>query len=109
MEEEIKNHNCCFSYPVLVCNPLNFVLKLVHQKKYKKSDRCLMPGFAIYLLIEASDEMDGYVGKYIHTFTDYNNEHLIRKRVRMTFKGLKEDGRVNEDVGDKMMMMVKKN
>ena len=108
MEEEIKNHNCFFPYPTLVCNPLNFVLKLVHQKEYKKEDGCLMPGFAIYLLIEASDEIDGYVGKYIHTFTGDNNEHLIGKRVRMTFKGLKEDDGLKEDVGDKMIMMVKK-
>ena len=104
MEEEKRNHNNFFPYPTLVLNLLDFVLKLCGQKEYTKETGAFMPGFAIYLLVEECKEVDAYVGKYIHTYTGDNNEHLIGKRVRCTFKGLKEDDGKKEDVGDKMMM-----
>ena len=108
MEEEKRNHNNFFPYPSLVLNPLDFVLKLCGQKEYTKDAGGFMPGFAIYLLIEECEEVNAYVGKYIHTYTGENNEHLIGKRVRFTFQGLKGVGEKEfgekEDVGDKMLM-----
>ena len=98
MEEEIKNHENFFAYPMLVCNLLHFDLRLVHQKRCENTG-FMGTAFTIYLLIEACDETDWYVGKYIHTFTQICSERLIGKRVYFTFNGLKEkeeDGKTSE-------------
>ena len=64
-------------------------------------------GFAIYLLIEECDDWMDYAGMYIRTFTNDDNQHLMGKRVCLTFKGLVEEDGKREDVSDKVMMMVK--
>ena len=97
-----KNHKHFFPYPMLVCNPLNFKLKLVDQKQYFGFGA----GFAVYFLIEECDDED-YVGMYIHSFTNDDNNHIMGKRVRLTFKGLIEDDGKKEDVSNQVIMMMR--
>ena len=97
MEEEIKNHKNVFAYPMLVLNPLQFDLRLVHQKKYETKNGFFADGIAIYLLVEACNDTDWFIGKYIHTYTSICCKHLIGKRVYFTFEGLKEKKEQEEE------------
>ena len=71
---------------------MEFQLRLVNQICEKKT-RFFDEVFTIYLLVESCGETDGFmdIGRYIHTFTQIDNSHLIGKRVIFTNTGLKED------------------
>ena len=87
MEDEIENF---ILYQTLVSNFMEFQLRLVYQICKKIFDEDI---FIIYLLVESCGETDGFqdIGRYIHTYTQFDNTALIGKRVIFTKYGLKED------------------
>ena len=90
---ENKSESLLITYPALVSNRSNFKLKLLCENKLNQ-----LEGYRLQFLVEECD-IEFYVGRYVHTYSNESAIHLKGKRVKCTNKNA-----VVEDDGEKEKM-----